>query len=131
MYARANVAYDADIRARAADATVDSIRVPTVLSGSASSKGGGAASEVEETLPALVEDPSDDEVQRALDASEAAVRVRDDVSVGNDMPDVDSDLRAFSAIGANIGSLRREAEKPLDSAFADEELDDELVAEAT
>ena len=69
-------------------------------------------------------------VGRVLDATDSATRIRGEINIGNDMPDVNSDLRAFAAIGANLGSLRREAERPLDSAFIDEEMDEELGVEA-
>ena len=132
LYARANVSCDAEIRARAASAHVDSIRVPTVLSSTPSS-----AQPMDVESAALLEAsaiqepvdpgmPSEATMEQALRTAATAARRRGAVAAGSDLPDVDSDLRAFSGMSLNMGPLQREAARPIDGpAGADEDGDEE------
>ena len=131
LYARANVASDAGIRASAASAEVDSIRVPTILSGGGARSGSvgtptpASAGQVASTGPAQMADPSEEVVKRALGNAAVASQVQGEVVGGDNLPDVDSDLRTFAGIGENFArldlSLDREARRPIDSALDEED----------
>ena len=127
LYARANVAYDTELRSSAANATVSSIRVPTVLSGPSApgvGTGGGPAmgGDVRPSSGlADVEDPSEEVVSNAVGVSGTAAGLRDDVAAGSNLPDVDSDLRAFSGISLSMSALRAAAARPLEGSTAEGE----------
>ena len=127
LYARANVAYDAELRASAASATVSSIRVPTVLSGPSApgvgTSGGPAmgGSALPSSDLADIEDPSEEVVSNAVGVASTAASLRADVVAGNNLPDVDSDLRAFSGINLSMSALRAAATRPLEGSTAEGE----------
>ena len=60
-------------------------------------------------------------MERALDNAEAAARIQGAVVGGDNLPDVDSDLRTFAGISQSFGRLDREARKPVDGPFEAEE----------
>ena len=70
--------------------------------------------------------PSEATMEQALRTAATAARRRGAVTAGSDLPDVDSDLRAFSGMSLNMGPLQREAARPIDgSAGADDDGDEE------
>ena len=123
LYARANLLADAEARANAASANVESVRVPTVLSAASRTarelrKFAGIhaididTSEAVASLPASV---PNDVLSRSVGNTAAATSRQQSVDVVAELPEVDSDLRAFSEISINITSLANQAARPIET----------------
>ena len=119
LYARANLSYDAALRARAASADVSSVRVPTVLSvdqqAQEEARRLGTAMDSPLPEPVAVGFPSPAALSQSLRAVSLAAAARGAINKGT-LPDVDSDLRALSEVATSMNELRREAERPIDTA---------------
>ena len=135
LYARANLLADAETRANAASANVESVRVPTVLSVASrtaeelrrivgmNAVDATTLAEIE-VLPASV---PEEVLSRSVENTAAATSRHQAVDVEAELPEVDNDLRVFSEISINMTNLAKQAARPIEARNDDEDDDEEDV----
>ena len=132
LYARANLSADAEMRAGATTANIDSVRVPTVLSSTSRTteelrRLGNAVVSVCEMSGESQASIPEQVVQKSIAvAATAATRVQA-VDTHAELPEVDNDLRVFSEISMGMASLAKQAARPIETRNTDddEEAEDE------
>ena len=135
LYARANLLADAEARANAATANVESIRVPTVLSAASRTArelrnfAELRASDTEASAQ-IASSPTSvplDVLSKALHNTTAATSRQQNVETEAELPEVDSDLRTFSEISINLSNLAKQAARPIETRNDDESDEEEDI----
>ena len=117
LYARANLLADAEMRAGAAAANVESVRVPTVLSSAPRAAeelrriGSDVAVANEESM-AIDELPvsvPNQVLSNSIAVTAAAATRLHAVDTQAELPDVDNDLRVFSEISMGLANLAKQS----------------------
>ena len=126
LYARANVAADAAVRASAANSTVDSVRMTTVLA----APDGRSTPHTQSLTPPRPAAPSafrhdSDHSQREQMVAGALARTA--LNLDAPVPDVDPELSVFAAIHNAAAALERQARQSsmVDDASTDDDSDAE------
>ena len=135
LYARANLLADAKMRAGAARANVESVRVPTVLSSASRAAeelrrlgsvvvGASEESLAIDELPASVPNQV---ISNSIEVTTTAATRIHAVDTQAELPEVDSDLRVFSEISMGLANLAKQAARPIETRNNDDDEEAEDV----
>ena len=135
LYARANLLADAEMRAGAARANVESVRVPTVLSSASRAaeelrRLGSAVVGASEKSLAIDELPAsvpNQVISNSIEVTTTAATRLHAIDTQAELPEVDSDLRVFSEISMGLANLAKQAARPIETRNNDDDEEAEDV----